>query len=171
MNYMGGGLLARLGFNVTARPFLCQQHTRVGNVHNHYNGGDLKDGLGRSASFDSDVPYYGMHAGAGYVWNITEDLSLDMYSKYFWTIEPIPSRSPRAIARQLQAVDSNRLRLGARMSYGSANRSAPMWVLPTNANLTASTSHHLRTTHHRLRCAAIRALAAGLAVNPRPMFH
>lgn len=127
MNYMGGGLLARLDFNdYGPGHFYVESSARVGNVHNHYNGGDLKDGLGRSASFDSDVPYYGMHAGAGYVWNITEDLSLDMYSKYFWTRQEANSVTLSTGDRvNYEAVDSNRLRLGARMSYAVSESFSP----------------------------------------------
>ena len=119
MYYMGGGLLARLDFNdYGPGHFYAESSARMGNVHNHYNAGDLQDGFGRSASFDSDVPYYGMHAGVGYVWNITESLALDMYSKYFWTRQEANSVTLSTGDRvNYEAVDSNRLRLGTRMSY------------------------------------------------------
>lgn len=127
MNYMGGGLLARLDFNdYGPGHFYVESSARVGNVHNRYNGGDLKDGFGRSASFDADVPYYGMHAGAGYVWNITESLSLDMYSKYFWTRQEANSVTLSTGDRvNYEAVDSNRLRLGGRMSYTVSESFSP----------------------------------------------
>ena len=127
MNYMGGGLLARLDFNdYGPGHFYIEGSGRMGNVHNHYDGGDLKDGFGRSASFDSDVPYYGLHAGVGYVWNITEALSLDMYSKYFWTRQEANSVTLSTGDRvNYEAVDSNRLRVGARMSYAVSESFSP----------------------------------------------
>lgn len=127
MYYMGGGLLARLDF-LTFGPghFYTEASARMGNVHNHYNNDDLQDGFGRSASFDADAPYYGLHAGAGYVWNITEALSLDMYGKYFWTRQEANSVTLSTGDRiNYDAVDSNRLRLGTRMSYAVNEHFSP----------------------------------------------
>ena len=56
-----------------------------GMLHNSFDGDALRDAYGRSAEFDTDTPYYNLHAGLGYLWNITEDHSLDIYGKYYWT--------------------------------------------------------------------------------------
>ena len=127
MYYMGGGLLARLDFlNFGPGHFYTEASARMGNVHNHYSNDDLQDGFGRSASFDADAPYYGLHAGAGYVWNITEALSLDMYGKYFWTRQAANSVTLSTGDRiNYEAVDSNRLRLGTRMSYAVNEQFSP----------------------------------------------
>jgi hypothetical protein len=56
---------------------------RAGGVHNEYDSSDLRDAAGRKAEYDSSSAYYGFHLGTGYVWNITEAASLDIYGKYF----------------------------------------------------------------------------------------
>lgn len=125
--YMGGGLLARLDFfKLGPGHFYTEGSARIGNVHNHYSNDDLQDGFGRSASFDADATYYGLHAGVGYVWNINEALALDMYSKYFWTRQEANSVTlSTGDPVEYDAVDSNRLRFGTRMSYSVDERFSP----------------------------------------------
>lgn len=70
----------------------------MGNVHNHYNGGDLKDGgLGRKGEKVLILTCLdaGMHAGAGYVWNITEDPSLGHVQQIF--LDPSGSQFRHAL--------------------------------------------------------------------------
>ena len=118
--YLGGGILGRLDF-ADAGPgnFYTEASLRAGGVNNEWRSNDLRDAMGRSAGgYDSSSPYYGAHLGLGYVWNITQPASLDMYGKYFWTHEngddvTLATGDPV----RFDAADSHRLRLGGRFAY------------------------------------------------------
>ena len=84
--YLGGGILARMDFvNIGPGRFYAEASGRAGKTHNEYDSSDLRDAAGRKADYDSSSPYYGLHFGTGYVWNINDAATLDLYGKYFWT--------------------------------------------------------------------------------------
>jgi outer membrane autotransporter protein len=98
--------------------FYAEASGRVGGVHNEYSSSDLRDASGRKADYDSSSAYYGLHFGAGYLWNINEKASLDFYGKYFWTRQEGDSaRLSTDDKVSFKDVDSSRLRLGARFAY------------------------------------------------------
>ena len=117
--YIGGGLLARMDFANTGPGHIYVEGSgRAGGLHNKYESSDLRDAAGRSAEYDSSSTYYGLHLGAGYVWNITDDASIDLYGKYFWTRQKGDSVTlSTGDPIDFKDVDSNRLRLGSRFSY------------------------------------------------------
>ena len=101
--YLGGGILARMDFvNIGPGRFYAEASGRAGKTHNEYDSSDLRDAAGRKADYDSSSPYYGLHFGTGYVWNINDAATLDLYGKYFWT---------------RQQGDSVGLRFGGRFAY------------------------------------------------------
>ncbi|BAV91705.1 autotransporter outer membrane beta-barrel domain-containing protein [Candidatus Desulfovibrio trichonymphae] len=118
-SYIGGGLLGHLKFNdVGPGHFYTEAAARIGGLNNDYESTRLKDVSGRKASFDTESTYYGIHAGVGYVWNITEEASLDVYGKYFWLHQDgndatISTGEPVSF----DPIDSHRLRGGARFAY------------------------------------------------------
>jgi outer membrane autotransporter protein len=78
----------------------------------------LRDTQGRSADYDSSSAYYGFHAGAGYVWNLTEAASLDVYGKYFRTRQEGDSVTlSTGDPVKFEDAESSRLRLGGRFAY------------------------------------------------------
>ena len=82
--YMGGGLLASMDFKKTGDGhFYLEGSAHTGMLHNSFDGDALRDAYGRTAEFDTDTPYYNLHAGLGYLWNFAEDHSLDIYGKYY----------------------------------------------------------------------------------------
>ena len=90
----------------------------VTTLSNKYESSDLRDAAGRCAEYDSSSTYYGLHLGTGYVWNITDDASIDLYGKYFWTRQKGDSVTlSTGDPIDFKDVDSNRLRLGSRFSY------------------------------------------------------
>lgn len=117
--YIGGGLLARMDFvNTGPGHIYVEGSGRAGGLHNKYESSDLRDAAGRSAEYDSSSTYYGLHLGTGYVWNITDDASIDLYGKYFWTRQQGDSVTlSTGDPIDFKDVDSNRLRLGSRFSY------------------------------------------------------
>lgn len=117
--YLGGGILARMDFiNTGPGHIYVEASGRAGGLHNKYESSDLRDAAGRSAEYDSSSTYYGLHFGTGYVWNITDQASLDMYGKYFWTRQKGDSVTlSTGDPIDFKDVDSNRLRLGSRFNY------------------------------------------------------
>lgn len=97
--------------------FYAEASGRAGGLHNDYDNADLCDAFGRQASYDGSSAYYGLHAGLGYVWNITEKADLDLYGKYLWTHQDGESLSLSTGERlRFDDTDSSRLRLGGRFS-------------------------------------------------------
>jgi outer membrane autotransporter protein len=97
-------------------------------VHNDYKKGNFSFDGGPvvNAGYKSDAAYYGIHAGVGYVWNLTEKTALDLYGKYFWTRQDGDSvRLSTGDPIRFDSVDSHRLRLGGRISYAVNNFIAP----------------------------------------------
>ena len=118
--YIGGGILGRMDFIDTGPGnFYTEASFRAGGLHNDYRTSDLRDAMGNSArGYDSFSAYYGIHAGLGYVWRFTEQASLDLHAKYFWTRQQgdkvtLATDDPV----KFKDMDSHRLRLGARFSY------------------------------------------------------
>ncbi len=118
-HYLGGGLLGRLNFTPSGPGHVYVEASgRSGKMHNEYANSDIRDAAGRRASYDSSAVYYGLHLGTGYVWNITEQASLDLHSKYFWTHqEGDIFRLSTGDPIHFESVDSSRLRFGSRFSY------------------------------------------------------
>ncbi|MDR3211326.1 MAG: autotransporter-associated beta strand repeat-containing protein [Planctomycetota bacterium] len=117
--YLGGGILGRMDFvNTGSGHFYAEASGRAGNVHNKYGSSDLSDFTGRQAEYASSSPYYGLHFGTGYVWNINDAASLDLHGKYFWTRQErnsvtLSTGDPVSFAD----ANSTRLRLGSRFAY------------------------------------------------------
>ena len=117
--YMGGGLLASMDFKKTDDGhFYLEGSAHTGMLHNSFDGDALRDAYGRSAEFDTDTPYYNLHAGLGYLWNITEDHSLDIYGKYYWTrVLGTDETLNTGDHVDFDDITSSRTRLGARYAY------------------------------------------------------
>lgn len=118
-SYYGGGLLARLDLKEDLLKGLYLEGSfRYGRLSSQWQSDDLHDAVsGRKAEYDLSTPYYGLHAGLGYVWDMTEDLRLDVYGKYFWTHTDGQSTHIVDDPWSFDGVDSQRLRLGARLGY------------------------------------------------------
>ena len=125
--YMGGGILAKMEFLQTGPGhFYAEGSAHMGSLHNEYDTSDLRDRFGRSAGFDMDSPYYSLHGGIGYVWNITEEHDLDVYGKYIWTrVQGSDETLTTGDKFEFDDMDSSRVRFGARYSYNGSERFKP----------------------------------------------
>ncbi|MDR2925647.1 MAG: autotransporter outer membrane beta-barrel domain-containing protein [Azoarcus sp.] len=125
--YAGGGILGRMDFqNTGPGRFYTEASARIGRIHGEYDNSGLMDGMGRMAGYDSSSLYYGLHFGTGYLWNVTEKISIDLYGKYFWTrLEGDSVTLSTGDPVDFQAVDSNRLRFGSRFSYAVSEYVSP----------------------------------------------
>ncbi|GHU95196.1 hypothetical protein AGMMS49974_06110 [Deltaproteobacteria bacterium] len=86
VSYIGGCLLCHLKFNdVGHGHFYTEATARICGLNNDYESNRLKDATGRKAAFDTQTAYSGVHFCTGYLWNITDEISFDIYGKYFWS--------------------------------------------------------------------------------------
>ncbi|MDR3221396.1 MAG: autotransporter domain-containing protein, partial [Candidatus Accumulibacter sp.] len=125
-DYAGVGVLGRFDFtgNAAGHPYL-EATLRTGRVKVDFHSADLQDAWGRSARFKSKATYTGASLGAGYVWQVSEQARLTAYGKYLWTHENGDSvRLSTGDPVKFSAVDSHRLRLGARYSRNIGDNKA-----------------------------------------------
>jgi autotransporter-associated beta strand protein len=125
--YFGGGVLGRMDFSRTGPGrFHAEASARLGLTMTDYDGTGLRDYRGRAASYSSESAYYGLHAGLGYAWELTNEATLDLYGKYFWTRQSgdrvtLSTGDPV----KFEDTDSHRVRAGARFSYKVNDSLAP----------------------------------------------
>lgn len=119
MYHIGGGILGRMDFKDTGPGHIYTEASfRAGGLRNDYASSDLLDLQNRRAGYESSSAYHGLHFGAGYLWNITNKASLDLYSKYFRTRQEGDSVTlSTGDPVEFKAADSSRLRFGSRASY------------------------------------------------------
>lgn len=77
-DYYGVGLATRYSFN---KPFYIDGSLRLGKASTEFDGHYAKD----AAEYDADSLYGSVHIGAGYVFNLMEQLDLDVYGRYIFT--------------------------------------------------------------------------------------
>ncbi|MDO4840592.1 MAG: autotransporter outer membrane beta-barrel domain-containing protein, partial [Desulfovibrionaceae bacterium] len=125
--YMGGGILAKMDFVPTGPGhFYLEGSAHMGTLHNEYDSNDLRDANGNVAKFDMDSPYYSLHGGLGYVWNMAEGHDLDIYGKYIWTrVQGTDDTLTTKDKFEYDNMDSNRVRFGVRYTYNGSERFKP----------------------------------------------
>ena len=125
--YMGGGILAKMEFLQTGPGhFYLEGSAHMGTLHNEYDSNDLTDVYGNAAKFDMDSPYYSLHGGIGYVWNMAEGHDLDVYGKYIWTrVQGTDDTLTTGDQYEFDDLDSNRVRFGVRYTYNGSERFSP----------------------------------------------
>jgi hypothetical protein len=114
--YTGVGLLGRLELE---NGVYVEASLRSGRLKNDFSNG-LADGNGNRvhAKFDTKSTYVSTHAGVGYVWALQQDTSAEVYGKYLWTHQGGDSvRLNTGDPVKFSAVDSQRLRLGGRVTW------------------------------------------------------
>lgn len=122
-DYTGGGILARMDFNVSENGHgYLEASGRVGNADTDYTNSGLRDAYGRAASYSTDGTYYGAHIGAGYVQKLDEKSSIDWYGKLLWTrLEGGSADLSTGEHLTFDDADSLRLRIGGRWNYAASD--------------------------------------------------
>lgn len=109
----GGGLLARYE---TGGGLYAEASGRIGRITTSHDS-DFISNYGGSAQYRTTTGYYGAHAGLGYIFRLGQKFAVDASSKYFWTrqdgADTVVLNDPFSFA----ALNSQRWRTGARMSY------------------------------------------------------
>lgn len=115
INYYGSGLMARYD---TPYGFYIDSSLRGGRVEMDFDSGDIRNTItGEKANYESGAAYYGLHTALGYLWDITDPMTLDTYTRYLWTRQEGDSVSMAGERYRFDAVDSHRWITGARLLY------------------------------------------------------
>ena len=122
-DYTGGGILARMDFNVSENGHgYLEASGRVGNADTDYTNSGLRDAYGRAASYSTDGTYYGAHIGAGYVQKLDEKSSIDWYGKLLWArLEGGSADLSTGEHLTFDDADSLRLRIDGRWNYAASD--------------------------------------------------
>lgn len=125
-HYVGGGLLGHQEFgSIGPGHTYVEASARAGVAYNSFSSADLTSG-GVAAGYETNSPYYGVSAAIGYVWSLGEAMTVDVSGKYIWS--QLGSDSTRLSTGEtvdFEAVNSERTRLGARVSYALSNKVTP----------------------------------------------
>ena len=82
--YYGAGALAKVFLNRDAlRGLYAEGSIRYGLMMSDWQSHDINIS-GRTADWDGRAPYLTAHGGLGYMWDVTDNVTADVYAKYFW---------------------------------------------------------------------------------------
>jgi hypothetical protein len=117
-SYLGGGIIGRYDFAESGPGHLyLDASVRAGQTKTDLTSRDILTNAGTPVHYDSSSPYYGAHAGAGYVFNLTGRTSLDLSARYIWTRQGSDSVTIAGDRVRFEAADSHRWRIGTRLAY------------------------------------------------------
>jgi outer membrane autotransporter protein len=118
LKHFGAGVLGKYNFGkLQTSGFYVEGSLRAGRIRNEYRNGDLRY-MGVAGGYNASNAYMGLHLGAGYVWELTDNLSLDISGKYFRAVEKGDSiHLTTGDPIHFDDVTSSRIRLGGRLVY------------------------------------------------------
>ncbi|GHT47328.1 membrane protein [Planctomycetales bacterium] len=120
IDYTGGGVLAHLEFNPSAKGNAwLESSARFGRATVDFKTGDMFDNKsGQHAAFASDSNYAAAHIGLGYHWNLTKRNGFDIYAQYLWSRQNADTAElTTGETIRFETANSERLRLGSRFIY------------------------------------------------------
>lgn len=124
--YLGFGVLAHYSLTQGVfRGLYAESSLRAGRAVVNYRSADLGRVFGDEATYDADTIYYGGHFGLGYLWSVTDKISLDVSSKCLWSHQAADDVSVLGDPVHFYAVDSYRWRSGARLTYAVTEQLSP----------------------------------------------
>lgn len=116
--YNGGGIAARYE---NAHGVYTEGSLRAGMLKSEMTNA-LRDGNGNNYGYKSESEYYGVHIGVGQIIPLTESSDLDVYGKFFHTYTQGDSFDVDGDKFEFDGIDSDRLRVGARITTNKANK-------------------------------------------------
>ena len=115
--YYGVGALGKLYLNETAMQGLYAEGSfRIGMLNYNWDTDGWRVN-GSEADYSSESPYMAAHGGIGWMKPVTDNVDLDIYAKYLWSHVSEDDGSISGSRVNFDAMDSNRLRGGARLSF------------------------------------------------------
>ncbi|MFK3640419.1 autotransporter outer membrane beta-barrel domain-containing protein [Pseudomonas protegens] len=137
VRYTGGGALFHMdvaGTALSKKPSSVERgheglyldgSVRTGNADMSFDSNDLTDAEGVRGKYNRKSKYYGAHGGVGYVLNIDEKQSVDVYSRYTWTRLDAEKVNIGKDKLSFNTSESSRLRLGSRYTYAYTQKIKP----------------------------------------------
>jgi outer membrane autotransporter protein len=117
-SYLGGGIVGRYDFSPADHGHLyLDTSLRAGQSKTDFASDDILNNAGNRTDYEATAAYYGAHLGIGYIWEITEKISLDLSSRFIWTRQESDSVTISGNRVKFKASDSKRLRAGTRFLY------------------------------------------------------
>ena len=116
--YNGGGIAARYENN---NGVYTEGSLRAGMLKSDMDNA-LRDGSGNYYGYDSESAYYGAHIGVGKIISLSDSSDLDVYGKFFHTYTEGDSFTVANDKFEFDSINSDRLRVGARVTTNKANK-------------------------------------------------
>ena len=116
--YNGGGIAARYE---NAHGVYTEGSLRAGMLKSEMDNA-LRDGNGNNYGYSSESEYYGAHIGIGQIIPLSESSDLDVYGKFFHTYTEGDSFTVANDKFEFDSINSDRLRVGARVTTNKANK-------------------------------------------------
>ena len=115
--YYGAGALAKVFLNRDLlKGLYAEGSIRYGLMMGDWQSHDIQAD-GQTADWDGRAPYLTAHGGLGYMWNVTDNVTADVYAKYFWG--HLWGDDGTICGQQFEFDDiySSRVRTGARLNF------------------------------------------------------
>ena len=115
--YYGVGALAKVFLNRDLlKGLYAEGSIRYGLMMGDWQSHDIQSD-GQTADWDGRAPYLTAHGGLGYMWNVTDNVTADVYAKYFWG--HLWGDDGTICGQQFEFDDiySSRVRTGARLNF------------------------------------------------------
>lgn len=116
--YNGGGIAARY---TNKNGVYTEGSLRAGMLKSDMDNA-LRDGAGNFYGYESESAYYGAHIGIGKTISLSESSDLDVYGKFFHTYTEGDSFKVAGDKFEFDSINSNRLRIGARITSNKENK-------------------------------------------------
>ena len=116
--YNGGGIAARY---TNKNGVYTEGSLRAGMLKSDMDNA-LRDGAGNFYGYESESAYYGAHLGIGKIISLSESSGLDVYGKFFHTYTEGDSFKVAGDEFEFDSINSNRLRIGARITSNKENK-------------------------------------------------
>ena len=115
--YYGAGALAKVFLNRDAlRGLYAEGSIRYGLMMSDWQSHDINIS-GRTADWDGRAPYLTAHGGLGYMWDVTDNVTADVYAKYFWGHLWGDDGTICGQKFEFDDIYSSRVRTGARLNF------------------------------------------------------
>ena len=116
-SYYGVGALAKVFLNRDLlKGLYAEGSIRYGIMTSDWQSHDISIN-GRTADWDGRAPYLTAHGGLGYMWDVTDNVTADVYAKYFWGHLWGDDGSICGQKFEFDDIYSSRVRTGARLNF------------------------------------------------------
>ena len=115
--YYGVGALAKVFLNRDLlKGLYAEGSIRYGLMMGDWQSHDIQSD-GQTADWDGRAPYLTAHGGLGYMWNVTDNVTADVYAKYFWGHLWGDDGTICGQKFEFDDIYSSRVRTGARLNF------------------------------------------------------